>query len=122
MNDKDAIVIGAGPNGLAAAITLARAGLSVILLERDESVGGSTQSAELTLPGFIHDRCSTVHAMANVSPFFAKRRLRGIWAGICTSRSARWLIRWMMGQRLCVSGRSRQHAMGLVPMARHIES
>ena len=75
MNDKDAIVIGAGPNGLAAAITLARAGLSVILLERDESVGGSTQSAELTLPGFIHDRCSTVHAMANVSPFFRETPL-----------------------------------------------
>jgi phytoene dehydrogenase-like protein len=74
--DKDAVVVGAGPNGLAAAITLARAGKSVLLLERDKAVGGATQSAELTLPGFVHDRCSTVHAMANVSPFFRELSLQ----------------------------------------------
>jgi phytoene dehydrogenase-like protein len=66
----DAVVVGAGPNGLAAAITLARAGLSVHLLEANPSVGGGARSAELTLPGYIHDYCSAIHPMALVSPFF----------------------------------------------------
>ncbi len=65
----DAVVIGSGPNGLAAAITLARAGKSVLLREGAPTVGGSMRSAELTLPGFTHDICSTVHAMAVASPF-----------------------------------------------------
>jgi phytoene dehydrogenase-like protein len=67
----DAIVIGAGPNGLAAAITLAKAGRSVLLIERAQSVGGSMRSAELTLPGFTHDVCSSVMALTPSSPFFA---------------------------------------------------
>lgn len=66
----DAIIIGSGPNGLAAAITLARAGKSVLVLERNATVGGSARSAALTLPGFTHDVCSTVQAMAGSSPFF----------------------------------------------------
>ena len=65
-----AIVVGAGPNGLAAAITLARAGRSVLLLEGRDTVGGGARSAELTLPGFIHDVCSAVHPLAVASPFF----------------------------------------------------
>ena len=65
----DALVIGAGPNGLAAAITLARAGRSVLVREAANTVGGSCRSAELTLPGFVHDICSTVQAMARISPF-----------------------------------------------------
>jgi phytoene dehydrogenase-like protein len=65
----EAIVIGSGPNGLAAAITLARAGKRVLLREGAATVGGSMRSAELTLPGFTHDVCSTVHAMAVASPF-----------------------------------------------------
>jgi phytoene dehydrogenase-like protein len=65
----DAIVIGSGPNGLAAAITLARAGKHVLLRESAATLGGSMRSAELTLPGFTHDVCSTVHAMAVASPF-----------------------------------------------------
>ena len=65
----DAIVIGSGPNGLAAAITLARAGRSVLVREAGATVGGSCRSAELTLPGFTHDICSTVQAMAGISPF-----------------------------------------------------
>ncbi len=72
----DAIVIGSGPNGLAAAITLARAGRSVLLREAADVVGGGTRSAELTLPGFVHDVCSTVHAMAGVSPFLRSLPLR----------------------------------------------
>lgn len=65
----DAIVIGSGPNGLAAAITLARAGRSVLVREGAATIGGSCRSAELTLPGFVHDICSTVQAMADISPF-----------------------------------------------------
>jgi phytoene dehydrogenase-like protein len=69
VGSHDAIVIGSGPNGLAAAITLARAGHSVLLREGADTLGGSCRSAELTLPGFVHDICSTVQAMAGVSPF-----------------------------------------------------
>jgi phytoene dehydrogenase-like protein len=72
----DAIVIGSGPNGLAAAITLARSGRSVLLLEGAATIGGSCRSAELTLPGFVHDLCATVHAMAAVSPFMRSLPLR----------------------------------------------
>jgi phytoene dehydrogenase-like protein len=66
----DAVVVGAGPNGLAAAITLARAGRSVIVFEASDTVGGGCRSAELTLPGFLHDVCSAIHPMALASPFF----------------------------------------------------
>lgn len=66
----DAVVVGAGPNGLAAAITLVRAGRSVVVLERAATPGGGARSAELTLPGFRHDVCSAVHPLVAVSPFF----------------------------------------------------
>ena len=69
-NSYDAVVVGSGPNGLAAAITLARAGCSCIVLEAEETIGGGTRSAELTLPGFVHDVCSAIHPMAVGSPFF----------------------------------------------------
>lgn len=65
----DAVVIGSGPNGLCAGIALAQAGRSVVVREAKATVGGSCRSAELTLPGFVHDVCSTVHALARVSPF-----------------------------------------------------
>lgn len=68
--DYDAIVVGSGPNGLSAAITLQQAGLSVLLIEAKESVGGGMRSAALTLPGFIHDICSAIHPLAVASPFF----------------------------------------------------
>ncbi len=67
----DAAVVGSGPNGLAAAIALARAGRSVLLLEAQETLGGGARSSELTLPGFTHDRCSAIHPMAAASPFFS---------------------------------------------------
>jgi phytoene dehydrogenase-like protein len=66
----DAVVIGSGPNGLAAAITLARAGKSVAVFEANDQIGGGVRSAELTLPGFVHDVCSTVYPLAIGSPFF----------------------------------------------------
>ena len=66
----DAVVIGAGPNGLAAAIRVAQTGRSVIVLEAEETIGGGTRSATLTLPGFIHDVCSAVHPLAVSSSFF----------------------------------------------------
>jgi len=66
----DAIVVGSGPNGLAAAITLARAGRSVVVYEAHATVGGGMRSAELTLPGFVHDVCSAVGGMSTASPFF----------------------------------------------------
>ncbi len=66
----DAVVIGAGPNGLAAAITLARAGRTTLLLEAQPAPGGGASTQELTLPGFRHDVCSAVHPLAALSPFF----------------------------------------------------
>ncbi|MEE3331165.1 MAG: NAD(P)/FAD-dependent oxidoreductase [Myxococcota bacterium] len=66
----DAVVIGSGPNGLAAAVALAREGASVAVLEAADEIGGGTRTAELTLPGFQHDVCSAVHTMGILSPFF----------------------------------------------------
>src|SRR5438034_1413813 len=66
----DAVVVGSGPNGLAAAIEIARAGHSVCVIEFRDTVGGGARSAELTLPGFVHDVCSAVHPLAIASPFF----------------------------------------------------
>ncbi|HVL23642.1 MAG TPA: NAD(P)/FAD-dependent oxidoreductase [Thermomicrobiales bacterium] len=66
----DAVVVGAGPNGLAAAIALAQAGRSVQVLEANETIGGGCRSAELTLPGFVHDTCAAIHPLAPASPFF----------------------------------------------------
>jgi phytoene dehydrogenase-like protein len=67
---RDAVVVGSGPNGLAAAIVLARRGLSVQVIEGADTIGGGVRSAELTLPGFIHDVCSAVYPMTLASPFF----------------------------------------------------
>ncbi len=72
----DAVVVGSGPNGLAAAIAIQQKGLSVLLIEGKNEIGGGLASAELTLPGFIHDTCSAIHPMAAGSPFFRKLPLK----------------------------------------------
>jgi phytoene dehydrogenase-like protein len=71
----DVVVIGSGPNGLAAAITLARAGLAVVVHEAAETIGGGVRSAELTLPGFVHDVCSSIYPFGTTSPFFRELEL-----------------------------------------------
>jgi phytoene dehydrogenase-like protein len=66
----DAVVVGSGPNGLAAAILLQQKGLSVLLIEGRNEIGGGLRSAELTLPGYLHDICSAIHPLAVASPYF----------------------------------------------------
>lgn len=68
--DYDVVVVGTGPNGLAAAITMQQSDLSVLLVEAKKTIGGGLRSEELTLPGFIHDVCSAIHPLAAISPFF----------------------------------------------------
>jgi phytoene dehydrogenase-like protein len=70
LSNYDSIVVGSGPNGLAAAITMQQAGLSVLVLEGKETIGGGLRTAEITLPGFLHDICSAIHPMAAASPYF----------------------------------------------------
>src|SRR5918911_415944 len=79
----DAVVVGSGPNGLAAAITLARAGREVTVYETADVPGGGCRTAELTLPGVLHDVCSTVHPMGVASPFFRSLDLQ--------ARGVRWI-------------------------------
>lgn len=75
MRTIDVIVVGSGPNGMAAAVTMARAGLSVRVYERNPTIGGGARTVESTLPGFAHDVCSAVHPMALASGFFQKFQL-----------------------------------------------
>jgi phytoene dehydrogenase-like protein len=70
LSQKHAVVVGAGPNGLAAAIACASAGLSVTVYEAEAAVGGGARTEALTLPGFLHDRCSSIYPLGAASPFF----------------------------------------------------
>jgi phytoene dehydrogenase-like protein len=80
---RDAVVVGSGPNGLAAAIVLAQAGRDVTLYEASDTPGGGMRTAELTLPGFHHDVCSAIHPLAFASPFFRDLNLE--------SHGVRWV-------------------------------
>ncbi|HEV3293279.1 MAG TPA: NAD(P)/FAD-dependent oxidoreductase [Streptosporangiaceae bacterium] len=84
----DAIVVGAGPNGLAAAVTLARAGLAVRVIEGAGTPGGGCRTQELTLPGFRHDVCAAVHPLAAASPFFQRLDLAGLGVTLRTPKVA----------------------------------
>ena len=68
--DYDAVVVGSGPNGMAAAVAVAREGWKVLVVEAEPTLGGGSRTEELTLPGFLHDTCSAVHPMGVASPFF----------------------------------------------------
>src|ERR1700740_3502005 len=81
MAEYDAIVVGAGPNGLTAAVTLADAGLSVLVCEAAATVGGGARTQELTLPGFRHDPCSAVHPLGVSSPVLSRLGLERF--GLC---------------------------------------
>jgi phytoene dehydrogenase-like protein len=84
----DAVVVGSGPNVLAAALVLARAGLRVEVFEGMDSAGGGCRTQELTLPGFHHDVCSTVQSMVSLSPFFAGLNLERLGVRMCTPEIA----------------------------------
>jgi phytoene dehydrogenase-like protein len=77
--EYDAVVVGSGPNGLAAAVAIAAAGRSVLVLEAADTIGGGTRTKELTLPGFKHDVCSAVHPLGAASPFFKSLDLGIDW-------------------------------------------
>jgi phytoene dehydrogenase-like protein len=70
-SELDAVIVGSGPNGLAAAVSLAQQGFSVSVVEAHAEIGGGTRTAELTLPGFHHDVCAAVHPMGELSPFLS---------------------------------------------------
>ena len=79
MSDYDATVVGAGPNGLVAALELARAGRRTLLVEGSAEIGGGTRTEELTLPGYLHDVCSAIHPAGVASPFFTEIELEVDW-------------------------------------------
>lgn len=78
MGEYDAVVVGAGPNGLAAAVELTRTGRRVLVVEGSASIGGGTRTEALTLPGFLHDVCSAIHPLGAASPFFRSNHI-GDW-------------------------------------------
>ncbi|MFZ5443990.1 MAG: phytoene desaturase family protein [Myxococcota bacterium] len=104
MKRWDAIVVGSGPNGLAAAVALARAGHSVKVIEGQPTLGGGARTLELTLPGFQHDLCSAIHPMALASPFFRELELEKL--GVDFIHSPYPLVHPLEGGRVAVLERS----------------
>lgn len=102
--EYDAVIVGAGPNGLAAAVTLAQAGWSVLLLEAKPTIGGGTRTAELTLPGYHHDVCSAVHPLGLASPFFRSLSLEDF--GLSWTQPELPLVHPLDGGRAAVLARS----------------
>jgi phytoene dehydrogenase-like protein len=113
----DAIVVGSGPNGLAAALTLARAGLSVHVIEGAGTPGGGCRTEELTLPGFWHDVCSAVHPLAGASPFFAGADLAAHGVRLLTPKVA-FAHPLDGGRAAALAGSVDQTAAGLGPDGR----
>jgi phytoene dehydrogenase-like protein len=111
---NDAIVVGSGPNGLAAAVTLARAGLRVRVVEGADEPGGGCRTAPLTLPGFSHDVCSAVHPLAAVSPFFSDFGLAARGVRLLAPRVA-FAHPLERGQAAAVTGSVADTAAGLGP-------
>ena len=96
--DNRACIIGAGPNGLAAAIVLAQAGWKVEVFEAEPQPGGAARTLQLTLPGFLHDFGSAVHPLAAGCRFFRRCPWASLdWSGY--TRPLRWRIRSTMGLR-----------------------
>jgi phytoene dehydrogenase-like protein len=79
VTEYDAIVVGAGPNGLAAAAHLTRSGRKVLVVEQSDEIGGGTRTEPLTMPGYAHDVCSTIHPLGIASPFFNEIELDVEW-------------------------------------------
>ncbi len=129
--NPDAVIVGSGPNGLAAAVTLASAGLKVQVIEGAPEIGGGCRTQELTLPGFRHDVCSAAHPLAVVSPFFQRFDLaaRGVrfarpeveFANPLDGGRAAVVYRSVAetAARLGTDGRSYRRLLG--PMARHAD-
>src|SRR3990170_8648152 len=118
----DAVIVGAGPNGLSAAITLASAGKKVLVLEANATIGGGARTAELTLPGVRHDVCSAVHPLTACSPALTAMALGGLaWshpaipmAHPLDDGSAAVLLRDLdaTAERLGVDGDAYRHSFG----------
>ena len=106
MSDYDAVVVGAGPNGLAAAIELARAGRSVLVREGAETIGGGVRSAELTLPGFTHDVCSAIHPLGCGLALLPHAPARGARARVDPAASSRSPILSTAAPQPCCTARS----------------
>src|SRR5262249_61357527 len=111
-----AIVVGSGPNGLAAAVTLARAGVAVHVIEGADTPGGGCRTQELTLPGFHHDVCSAVHPLAAASPFFRGMDLPALGVTLRTPKVA-FAHPLDGGQAAAVAGSVDETAGGLGPDA-----
>lgn len=126
---RRAVVVGSGPNGLAAAITLARAGERVVVFEARERIGGGCRSAELTLPGFVHDVCSAIHPGAVNSPFMrslplGRLGLRWVYSPLALAHpfddgSAAFLSRSVMETSLSLGQDARAYRGLMRPIVRN---